>query len=216
MENDRNLKLRKRNLFLIKKLMNSNSKIPIKMNTNKQSHTCPAELAGGLDNSIRKFLQNPQKIMKPYIKEGMTILDVGCGPGYFSVEMAKLLNGSGKVIAADIQNGMLDKIRKKINGTALAQNIELHKSDCERIGVVEKVDFVLAFWMVHEVRSQKPFFEELRSILKPNGLIFIIEPKIHVVKKAFNAMVDMLKESRFTIVETPKVFFSRSVVVTLK
>ena len=68
------------------------------MNKNKASHTCPVELAGGLDNSIRKFLQNPHKILKPYIKDGMTILDVGCGPGYFSVEMAKLLNGSGKVM----------------------------------------------------------------------------------------------------------------------
>jgi len=186
------------------------------MNTNKQTHTCPVELAGGLDNSIRKLVQNPQKIMKPYIQEGMTVLDVGCGPGYFSVEMAKLLNGSGKVIAADIQDGMLDKIRQKINGTALEQRIELHKSNCERIGVVTKVDFVLAFWMVHEVKNQKMFFEELRSILKPNGLIFIIEPKIHVVKKAFRTMVDMLIESGFTIIERPNVFFSRAVILTKK
>jgi ubiquinone/menaquinone biosynthesis C-methylase UbiE len=185
------------------------------MNTNKQNHTCPAELAGGLDNSIRRLVQNPQKIMKPYIKDGMTILDVGCGPGYFSVAMAELLNGSGKVISADIQDGMLEKIRRKINGTALAQRIELHKSDPERIGVIEKVDFVLAFWMAHEVRNQKQFFEELKSILKPNGLIFIIEPKIHVVKKAFNTMLDMLKESGFTIVETPNVFFSRAVILTV-
>ena len=185
------------------------------MNTNKQSHTCPVELAGGLDNSIRKLVQNPQKIMKPYIKEGMTILDVGCGPGYFSVAIAELLNGSGKVISADIQDGMLDKIRKKINGTALDQIIELHKSDCERIGVLEKVDFILAFWMVHEVRNQKMFFEELRSILKPNGLIFIIEPKIHVVKKTFYTMLNMLKDSGFTVLETPKVFFSRTVILTV-
>ena len=186
----------------------------LEMNTT--SHTCPVELAGGLDNSIRKLVQNPQKILKPYIKDGMTVLDVGCGPGYFSVEMAKLLNGSGKVIAADIQAGMLDIIRKKIKGTALEQSIELHKSDTDCIGVVEKVDFVLAFWMVHEVRNQKRFFEELKSILKPNGLIFIIEPKIHVVKKSFNTMVNLLKDIGFTIVETPKVFFSRAVVLTQK
>ena len=185
------------------------------MNANKATHTCPVELGGILDNSIRKLVQNPQKILKPYIKDGTTILDVGCGVGYFSVEMAKLLNGSGKVIAADIQEGMLNKIRKKINGTALEQRIELHKSDPERIGVVEKVDFVLAFWMVHEVRNQKQFFEELKSILKPNGLIFIIEPKIHVMKKAFNTMLNMLKESGFIIVETPTVFFSRAVVVSV-
>lgn len=183
------------------------------MNKTEQKHVCPAEFAGGLDNSIRKLLQNPQKILNPFIKEGMTVLDVGCGPGFFSVEIAKMLNGSGKVIAADIQDGMLNRIRQKINGTPLEQRIELHKSDYERIGVTEKVDFVLAFWMVHEVRNQKMFFEELTSILKPNGLILIIEPKIHVAKKAFRTMVDMLKESGFTIVETPKVFFSRAIVL---
>ena len=181
------------------------------MNKKEETYICPVWGAGGLDNSFRKLLQNPQKILKPYIKDGMTVLDVGCGPGFFSVEIAKMLNGTGKVIAADIQDGMLNKIRKKIKGTDLEQRIELHKSDYDSIGVVEKVDFVLVFWMAHEVRNQKRFFEELKTILKPNGLILIIEPKIHVSKKAFNTMVDMLKESGFTIIEGPKVFFSRTI-----
>ena len=179
----------------------------------EKKHICPADKAGGLDNSIRKLVQNPHKILKPFIKEGMTVLDVGCGPGYFSVEIAKILNGTGKLISADVQDDMLNIIRKKIKNTDLERRIELHKSDFEKIGVCEKVDFVLAFWMVHEVRNKKNFFEELSSILKPNGLIFIIEPKIHVSKKAFHEMVNMLKEMGFSIVETPKVFFSRTVVI---
>ena len=183
------------------------------MNKKEQKHICPAWGACGLDNSVRKLVHNPQKILQPFIKEGMTVLDVGCGPGFFSVEIAKLLNGSGKVIAADVQERMLGKIRKKIKGTTLEQRIELHKSDFDSIGIVEKIDFVFAFWMVHEVRNQKKFFEELASILKPNGLIFIIEPKIHVSKKEFSKMVDMLKKDGFTIIESPKVFFSRTMVL---
>ena len=186
------------------------------MTQTNMKHICPVGLAGGLDNSLRKLVQNPQKILKPYIKEGMTILDVGCGPGFFSMEMAKMLNGSGKVIAADVQEGMLNKVKKKIKGTALEQIIELHKSDFESIGIAEKVDFVLAFWMAHEVRNQKAFFEELTSILKPNGLIFIAEPKLHVSKKSFRTMVEMLKEIGFTIVENPKVFFSRAITLIIK
>jgi ubiquinone/menaquinone biosynthesis C-methylase UbiE len=171
-------------------------------------------MAGGLDNSFRRLLQNPQKILKPFIKAGMTVLDIGCGPGFFSVEIAKMLNGSGKVIAADIQKGMLEIVGRKIEGTPLAQTVELHQSDFDSIGVVEKVDFALAFWMVHEVRNQKKFFEELSSIIKPNGLIFIVEPKLHVWKKEFNATVDSIKEYGFTVVENPaKVFFSRTVVL---
>jgi ubiquinone/menaquinone biosynthesis C-methylase UbiE len=183
------------------------------MNKQEQKHICPTWGAVGLDNILRKLMHNPQKILKPFIKKGMTVLDVGCGPGFFSLEMAKMLNGTGKVIAADVQEGMLEKIRKKIKGTTLEQTVELHKSDFESIGIVEKVDFVLAFWMVHEVKNQEKFFKELSSILKPDGLIFIIEPKIHVSKTAFKEMLDIIKGSGFAIIDAPKVFFSRTVIL---
>jgi len=183
------------------------------MNKKDQKHICPTWGAVGLDNLFRKLVHNPQKILKPFIKEGMTVLDIGCGPGFFSLEMAKMLHGTGRVIAADVQEGMLEKTRRKINGPNLEQTVELHKSDFESIGIVEKVDFAFAFWMVHEVRNQEKFLEELASILKPNGLIFIIEPKLHVTKREFRKIVDKTKASGLTIVESPKVFFSRTVVL---
>ncbi len=74
-------------------------------------HICPVENAGMLDNSIRNFLQNPEKILKPYLQTGMVALDVGCGPGFFSLQMAEMVGESGKVIAADLQQGMLEKLQ---------------------------------------------------------------------------------------------------------
>lgn len=185
------------------------------MQTETTSKTCPVEIAGGLDNSIRRFLQNPQKLLKPFIHEGMTVLDIGCGPGFFSVEIAKLLGDSGKVIAADLQEGMLEKVNKKIRGTKLEQRIELHKCMSNKIGVVEKVDFILAFYMIHEVQDPDKLFNELKSILKPNGRIYIIEPKIHVSGKSFDEMTLKLEALGFTIIERPKVFFSRTVLLTI-
>ena len=179
-----------------------------------KKHICPTWGAVGLDNLFRKLVHNPQKILKPFIKAGMTVLDVGCGPGFFSLEIAKMLHGTGKVISADLQEGMLEKTGKKINGANLAQTVELHKCDSEKIGIVEKVDFAFAFWMVHEVGNQEKFLEELASILKPDGLIYIIEPKLHVSKTEFEKMVDKIKESGFKIIASPKVFFSRTVVLS--
>jgi ubiquinone/menaquinone biosynthesis C-methylase UbiE len=175
---------------------------------------CPVENAGGLDNSIRKFLQNPKKILKPFIKKGMTVLDLGCGPGVFTIEIAKLLVDSGKVIAADLQEGMLDKVKQKIKGTKLEKIIVLHKCKEDTIGVTEKVDFILAFYMIHEVPDQKKLFGELFSILKPKGTIFIVEPKFHVTKKSFEIMIGILKELGFELKDSPKVFFSRTIVLT--
>jgi len=88
------------------------------------------------------------------MQEGMTVLDLGCGPGFFSIEIAKMLQGSGKVIAADLQDGMLEKVFAKIKGTELEQRIETHKCEDTRIGVTENVDFVLLFYMIHEVPDQ--------------------------------------------------------------
>jgi 2-polyprenyl-3-methyl-5-hydroxy-6-metoxy-1,4-benzoquinol methylase len=105
---------------------------------------------------------------------------------------------------------MLDIIRRNIMGTPLEQRIEQHQSSFESIGVTEKTDFILAFYMIHEVKDQKKFIEELASILKPDGMILIIEPKFHVSKKAFGATVDSLKGLGFTVVDSPKVFFSRA------
>ena len=79
-------------------------------------------VAGLLDSKFRKLFHNPNKILKPYIKKDMIALDVGCGPGVFSIEMAKLMEGTGKVISVDMQDGMLEMIRKKITGTPIEKS----------------------------------------------------------------------------------------------
>jgi len=174
---------------------------------------CPVELSGTLDNSIRRWLQNPQKILKPYIAEGMTVLDVGCGPGFFSVEMAQMVGKTGKVIAADLQEKMLQKVKEKIKGTALEDRIILHKCEENKIGVKQPVDFVLLFYMVHEVPNKEGLFKEIAAILKPRGKVMIAEPPLHVSKSAFEETLRIAGSTGFVIAERPKLFFSRAVIL---
>lgn len=184
------------------------------MKKEKEIKVCPVEVAGILDNSFRRLFQDPKKIIEPYVSKGMTILDLGCGPGFFTIEIAKKLSGSGKVIAAYIQVGMLEKVQKKIKGTEFAERIEIHKCKDDTLGIDEKVDLIFACWVIHEMPAHDRLFEELRSILKPGGKIFIIEPKFHVSKKAFGKMNSKLKSFGFMIIDTPKVFISRTVLLT--
>jgi ubiquinone/menaquinone biosynthesis C-methylase UbiE len=179
----------------------------------RNNHVYPVERAGSLDNRIRRWLQNPKKILSPYIKEGMTVIDIGCGPGFFSIDMAKMVGKSGRVIASDLQEGMLQKLRKKIQGTEIEERIILHKCEDNRIGVSEKVDFVLAFYMVHEVPNQNGFLEEIKSILKPNAQTLIVEPPLHVSKRAFEETIRKARNAGFTPVERPKVFLSKAVIL---
>jgi ubiquinone/menaquinone biosynthesis C-methylase UbiE len=161
----------------------------------KRPFICPVEYAGSLDTSIRKLVHKPHRILEAHVSNGMTVLDLGCGPGFFTIEMAKLVGETGRVIAADLQQGMLDKVAGKIRGTDLEQRIELHKCQDDKIGISKKVDFVLAFWMVHEVPDQQRLFEELKSVMNPGGRIWIIEPKIHVTEKSFKMMISRLESA---------------------
>ena len=49
----------------------------------------------------------------------MKVLDIGCGPGFFSIELAKMVGKGGKIFSVDLQEVMLQKIRNKIQGTEL-------------------------------------------------------------------------------------------------
>ena len=135
----------------------------------KNNRVYPVEKAGSLDNKFRRWSQNTQKILRPYIEKGMTVLDIGCGPGFFSIEMAQLVGKYGRVIASDLQEGMLRKLRDKIQGTELEERFALHRCEENKIGVSENVDFILIFYMFHEVPNQEEFLNEIGSILKPNG-----------------------------------------------
>ncbi len=143
----------------------------------------------------------------------MTVLDLGCGPGFFSIDMAKMVGDSGRVVASDLQEGMLQKLRDKIQGTELEERITLHKCEENKIGLPENVDFILAFYMVHEIPNQNEFFNEIESLLKPNGQVFIVEPPFHVSKSAFEETIRKARNAGFTLVERPKVLLSKTAVL---
>jgi len=173
-------------------------------------HICSWKIAYALDNPIRRLVHNPQEILGGHIKPGQTVLDLGCGPGTFSIAMAKMVGESGRVIAVDIQEEMLQIVRKKAAQQGLESRIITHKSGQDRIGLSEKVDFALAFYMVHEVPNAKAFLKEIASVLKPNGKLLIVEPKMHVSAYAFEKTIDIARQAGLRIISEPKIRFSRS------
>jgi len=179
----------------------------------RDKHVCPWWLCFTFDNIFRKLIHNPYKILSHYIKEGDTVLDVGPGMGYFTIPMAKMVGDKGRVIAADIQERMLLALKKRAQQAGVEKSVIGHLSSKDSLGIKEQVNFIMAFWMVHEVPDHDRLFEELKAILKPDGRLYIIEPKLHVSKVAFEKMIAGLDKSGFEIVERPKVFFSRAVLL---
>lgn len=180
---------------------------------NHSEGVCPSQLAWFLDNQVRRLVQNPYKIVGGYIKEGQTVLDLGCGPGVFSLAMAEMVGTSGKVISVDVQDEMLRIVKQKSEHAGLGSRIVLHKARPEKIGVTEKVDFALAFYMVHEVPDKKKFLTEVASIMKPGGKFLLVEPKFHVSKAAFDETVGIARSAGLRPISEPEVFFSRAVLL---
>ena len=173
-------------------------------------HVCPRWLCFTFDNVFRKLLHDPYKILQPYIKEGDTVLDVGPGIGYFTIPMAKLVGDRGRVIAADIQQEMLTAIKKRAKQRDVEGRIILQLSSSDSLNVKTKVNFILAFWMVHEVPDKPLFLTQLRSLLKDDGRFLLVEPKFHVTKRKFTASVRLALKAGFALDDSPQISLSKS------
>ena len=181
----------------------------------KQKHVCPWWLCFTFDNPLRKIIHDPIKILSPYIHQGDTIIDIGPGMGYFSIPMAGLVGSRGCVIAIDIQQKMLSALITRAQKKGVADRIKTHLAKPNSIGFQEKVDFILAFWMIHEVPDQRRFLSEIRNLLKPDGLFLLVEPLLHVPRRNFARTVETAKELGFVIKESPQISMSQSTLFTL-
>jgi ubiquinone/menaquinone biosynthesis C-methylase UbiE len=146
------------------------------------------------------------------VKGGQTVVDVGCGAGYFSFALAELVGPEGTVLALDIQDRMLAIARRRAERRGLGGRIEFRLCEEDGLGIPEPVDFVLAFWMAHEVSDQDAFFAGIKASLRPEGMLLLVEPKVHVPRGRFEDIIGSARASGFSVAPGPKVFFSRSVV----
>lgn len=159
-----------------------------------------------LDNYIRRLFQNPKKIVGPYIGPGDTVVDLGCGPGFFSIDMAEMVGDKGQVFSVDLQEEMLSKVTYKSVLKNLTNIIRPHQCTQEGIGLPDtvKADFILAYYMVHETLDHGAFLSEVKTLLSHGGRLLIVEPPIHVSAAKFREITEAALRVGFKIIDTPK------------
>jgi len=174
---------------------------------------CPWWLGYLLLNPLRKLLYKPENILKPYIHDGMTVLEVGSGMGFFTLPMARLVGESGHVVCVDLQEKMIRAVKKRAVRAGLIDRIELRVCTPTSLCIddlAQKVDFALVFAVVHEVPDAKRFLSEIQRSLGKGGLLLFSEPAGHVSREAFGGTLATAQILGFRIAGSPKIRSSRS------
>ncbi len=173
-------------------------------------HVCPWWLAYTFDNPLRSLIHKPEKIFAGLVREGMTVMDIGCGMGFFTIGLAEIVGESGRVIAVDLQQQMLDITVRRATKKGLAGRIITHRAESGALGCTTTVDFVLAFWMVHEVPDPASFFREVTALLKPGAGLLYAEPVFHVSKEKFKNILAAAESSGLQKTGSPAIRFSHA------
>ena len=171
---------------------------------------CPAWMNFIIDNPVRRLVFKPDRVLQPYLEEGMTFLDLGCGGGAYSIAGAELVGEAGRVISVDIQEKMLEKVEVKIKRKGLGRIVETHLAKQTDIDLAANVDFALAMFMVHETPDKEEFFSQVREVLKDGSKMLVAEPKGHVSNSGIEEQIAYAVNAGFRFVARKKInFFSR-------
>ncbi len=183
----------------------------------EKPRVCPWYIGYLLINPLRRLFQNPEAILSPYVQPGMTVLEIGPGMGYFSLPLARLVGPGGRVICVDLQQRMLDTLRKRAARAGLAERITpiLASEDSLRLDpFTGSADFSLVYAVVHEVPEKPRLFREIAGTMKPGGKLLLSEPKGHVTEEDFEQTVRAAKEIGFRFDTSVNIRQSLSVVLT--
>ncbi len=161
---------------------------------------CPPWIGYLLLNPVRRLLENPNKILAEFVREGMVVLEPGCGMGFFTLPLARMVGPRGRVVAVEIQPRMLAVLKRRAQRAGLLERIELRHAEAGKLGLTGlagKVDLAAALHMVHEVPDQGSFIAQVGEALKPGAKLLIIEPKHHVSRDRFEETLAIAERNGF-------------------
>jgi len=170
-----------------------------------------------LASPLRRLTQSPDKILQPFVRPGMTVLEPGPGMGYFTLPMANMVGPSGRVVAVDVQPRMLAGLRRRAAKRGLLERLDLRLAQPQTMGLADlsgRIDFVLAFAVAHEMPSPAVFFTETAQALKQNAGMLLAEPAGHVNASDFDGELEHAVRAGLRIATRPELPRSRAAFLT--
>jgi ubiquinone/menaquinone biosynthesis C-methylase UbiE len=180
-------------------------------------HVCPFWVGYLLLSPVRKLITNPARILRPYVKPGMKVLDAGTAMGFFSLPLARLVGESGHVVCVDLQEKMIASLKKRAVRAGLDGRMEYRVCTQDSLAIDDlagTLDFAIAIAVVHEAPDARRFLAGIFDALKKGGSLLFSEPAGHVSEDGFDGSLSLARAVGFEIHGVPRILRSHSALLT--
>ncbi len=167
-------------------------------------HRCPWLIQYFLVSPLRRWLEPAGELLDPHVRPGMTVLEPGCGFGYFSLPLARLVGSSGNVLCVDVEAGAIERLNRRAQRAGLQDQISARTCDVGNMGLDAyrgKVDLVVLVHTLHEFDDLPGFFDQIRGLLAADGRIWVVERFGHVQPDQFQAMLTCAAQHGLEVIE---------------
>lgn len=161
---------------------------------------CPWWLGYWLVNPVRRIVEHPARLLAPLVRPGMVVIEPGCGMGFFTLELVRLVGPSGRVIAVDLQPRMLSGLQRRARRAGLADRVETRLATETDLGLADlagRADLIVAIHVVHEIPDAAAFLAQVRASLKEGGRLLVVEPRGHVTAEEFATTIAAARQASF-------------------
>ena len=164
----------------------------------------PAWMAPVLDNVFRRlFFTSPRrKVLESGVKEGDKVLELGCGPRFYTEAISNIVGPAGKVYAHDVQPAMIERVKRKITGKQLANTVPVLSSSARISIETGSIDFIFAANVWEEIDKEvltEDTINELARLCGANGRVFIEDHKFGGTKPVIERVITLMEENGFSL-----------------
>jgi ubiquinone/menaquinone biosynthesis C-methylase UbiE len=171
-----------------------------------EHHTCPWWVQYLLISPLRRLVESPDKLVGPYVEPGMTVLEPGCGFGFFSLPMARMVGPEGRIVCVDLEPRAVERLKRRAASKGLGERIDARPCGPRDLGLddyVGRIDLVTVMYTLHELEDLPGFLDQAVALLEPGGRMLVVEPKGHVNPTQFAAELELCRRAGFRELEPP-------------